>query len=219
MFSGHFGVGLASKRAAPAVSLATLLLAAQWLDVLWPLFLIAGIEHVRIVPGITRMSPFDFYDYPVSHSGLAALGWGLGFALVHFAFRRSARASVLLGAVVFSHWVLDFITHRPDLPLWPGGPLVGLGLWNTPAAEWPIEAAIYFGGAALYLTGTRARDRIGRYAAWVFVLFVPVTHLAAGLSPPPPNMQAAAWTTLVGVVLILLWARWLDRHRTPIALG
>jgi hypothetical protein len=219
MFGGHIGVALGSKRAAPAVSLATLVLAAQWLDVLWPLFLLLGIEHVRIDPGNTRLTPFDFYDYPISHSAVTALGWGVAFGAVHFAARRKMAAAVLLAAVVFSHWVLDFVTHGPDLPLWPGGPRVGLGLWNAPAAELPIEAALYAAGAAVYLAATRPRDRTGRYAAWTFVAFVPLMHLVSALAPPPPSVRALAWSAAILPWPMLLWARWLDRHREPSAVS
>jgi hypothetical protein len=212
MFSGHFGLAFASKRAVPRVSLATLVLATQWLDTLWPVFLLLGIEHVRVEPGITRMSPFDFVDYPWSHSALMAAVWGVAFGAVHFALRRSARAAALLGALVFSHWVLDFLTHRPDLPLWPGGPRVGLGLWNSPVAETVLEAAIYLGGVAVYLRATRPRDRVGRLAAWIFAGFVPLMHLASAMSPPP-SVTAIGWSGAIAPWLLLLWVRWFDRHR------
>jgi|SRR5436190_2939059 len=212
MFSGHFGLAFGAKRAAPRVSLATLILATQWLDTLWPVFLLLGIEHVRITPGITRLSPFDFVDYPWSHSAVMAAAWGVAFGAVHFALRRSARAAALLGGLVFSHWILDFLTHRPDLPLWPGGPLVGLGLWNAPIAETVLEAAIYLGGVAMYLRGTRPRDRVGRVSAWIFAAFVPLLHLASAVSPPPA-MPALAWSAAVVPWPLLLWARWFDRHR------
>lgn len=217
MFSGHFGLAFASKRATPRVSLATLILAAQWLDTVWPVFLLLGIEHVRVDPGHMRLAPFDFYDYPWTHSAAAAAAWGLAFGAVHFAIKRSGRAAALLGALVFSHWVLDFLTHGPDLPLWPGGPRVGLGLWNAPLAETVLEAAIYFGGAAIYLRATRPRDRIGRFGAWTFAALVPLLHLASSLSPPPSSLTALAWTAAVLPWPLLLLTAWFDRHRAPAA--
>jgi hypothetical protein len=213
MFSGHIGLAFASKRAAPRVSLATLVLASQWLDTLWPVFLLLGIEHVRIDPGNTRLAPLDFYDYPWTHSAVMAAAWGLAFGAVHFTLKRSLRAATLLAALVFSHWVLDFLVHRPDLPLWPGGPRVGLGLWNTPVAEILLEAAIYVGGAAMYFRATRARDRIGRWAAWALAALVPLLQLASSAGPPPPSATALA---IMGAILpwpLLLLAGWLDRHR------
>jgi hypothetical protein len=212
MFSGHFGLAFASKRAAPRVSLATLILAAQWLDTLWPVFLLLGIEQVRIQPGLMRLSPMDFVHYPWTHSAVMAAVWGVVFGAVHFALRRSARTAVLLGALVFSHWILDLLTHLPDLPLWPGGPKVGLGLWNAPVAETALEAAIYFGGVALYLRATRPRDRVGRWGAWIFAAFVPLMHVASAVSPPPA-MPALAWTAAVAPWPLMLWVWWFDRHR------
>ena len=214
MFSGHFGLSYASKRAAPRVSLATLILAAQWLDTLWPIFLLLGVEHVRVDPGNTRLTPLDFYDYPWSHSAAAAAAWGLAFGGVHFALKRSVRTAALLAALVFSHWVLDFLTHRPDLPLWPGGPRVGLGLWNAPAASIVLEAVIYFGGAAIYLRATRPRDAIGRWAAWAFMALIALTHVASSLGPPP-SMPALAWMAALLPWPLLLLAWWSDRHREP----
>jgi hypothetical protein len=213
MFSGHFGLAFASKRAAPQTSLATLVLAAQWLDTLWPVFLLLGVEHVRIAPGQMRMTPFDFYDYPWSHSALAAAAWGVAFGAVHFALKRAPRVAVLLGVLVFSHWVLDLLTHGPDLPLWPGGPRVGLGLWNAPVAETLLEAAIYFGGAAIYFRATRAEDRVGRWGAWAFAALIPLVHLASSLGPPPSSVAALAWMAalLPWPLVLLTW--WFDRHR------
>jgi membrane-bound metal-dependent hydrolase YbcI (DUF457 family) len=214
MFSGHFGLAFAAKRPVPQVSLPTTILAAQWLDTLWPIFLLLGIEDVRIDRGNTRLTPLDFFHYPWTHSALMAAVWGLVFGAVHFAFRRSARAAALLAGLVFSHWVLDWITHRPDLPLWPGGPRVGLGLWNAPIAETIVEAAIYLGGVAVYLRATRPRDRIGRYACWVFVLFLPLMQLASSLSPPP-SVAVLAWSAAILPWPLLLWTWWFDRHREP----
>src|SRR6266404_408716 len=139
MFIGHFGVALTAKRIAPRTSLALLILAAEFLDLIWPVFLLLGIEHVRVVPGITKVQPFDFYDYPFSHSLTMALRWALAVGLIYFLVRRYARGAWTLAVLVVSHWVLDFIVHRPDLPLWPGGPKVGLGLWNSWAASISVE--------------------------------------------------------------------------------
>ena len=130
MFIGHFGVAFGAKKLAPKTSLGTLIFATEFLDLIWPIFLLLGLEHVRIVPGITKVSPFDFYDYPISHSLLTVLGWSILANGVYFIFRRDRRTAVVLGLGVLSHWVLDWVTHRPDLPLWPRGPDAGLGLWK-----------------------------------------------------------------------------------------
>src|ERR1700724_1626661 len=163
LFIGHFGLGLAAKAAVPRVSLGTWFASVQLLDLLWPLFLLLGWEHVRIVPGITRMTPLDFYDYPITHSLAGALAWSALFAVVYGAWRGRTRlqggqaalaggrsgwwVAALLGLGVLSHWVLDLLVHRPDLPVLPHGPYVGLGLWNLPAVEAPLAGALYAAGA------------------------------------------------------------------------
>lgn len=120
MFIGHFGVAFAAKKVAPVTSLGALILAAQFLDFLWPIFLLLGVEHVEIVPGITKVSPLSFTDYPISHSLLMALVWSTLFGGVYFALRRYSRGAWAVAMAVLSHWILDFIVHRPDLPLRPG---------------------------------------------------------------------------------------------------
>src|SRR6266404_4365349 len=157
MFIGHFGVALAAKRFAPRTSLALLVFAAEFLDLIWPIFLLLGFEHVRVVPGITRVQPFDFYDYPFSHSLTMVLRWALAVGLIYFLVRRYMRGAWVLAALVVSHWVLDFIVHRPDLPLWPGGPKVGLGLWNSWPGSISVELLLFGVGMWMYLGATRPR--------------------------------------------------------------
>ncbi len=130
MFIGHFALGFAAKRAAPRLSLATLFAAAQFADLLWPFLLAAGVEQVRIVPGITAFTPLDFISYPYSHSLLALVIWGVLFGAICAVIVRDRRVMLVVAALVVSHWVLDWITHRPDMPLYPGSVKVGLGLWN-----------------------------------------------------------------------------------------
>jgi hypothetical protein len=212
MFIGHFGVALGAKRIAPQISLGTLILAAQFLDLLWPVFLLLGWEHVRIAPGITKVSPFDFTDYPLSHSLLMVAGWSMILGGVYFATRRNVRSATVVGLVVASHWVLDFLTHRPDLPLWPNGPRVGLGLWNSWSASISIELILFAAGLMAYGSITRPRDNVGRYAFWalaVFLVFAWISSLVAGA---PPNTTALAYGGL-SLWLIVLWGWWADWHR------
>jgi hypothetical protein len=144
MFIGHFGVGFGLKQAAPKVSLGTLFLAAQFIDLLWPTLLLLGIECVEIAPGITSVVPLDFTHYPISHSLLAVIGWGAGFAAVYWMIRKNVAAACVCGAAVISHWVLDLIVHRPDLPILPvGGPAVGLGLWNSLTGTLIVESLVF----------------------------------------------------------------------------
>src|SRR5215208_4533406 len=131
MFIGHFALGLAAKRAVPSVSLGVLFAAAQLADLLWPIFLALGLEQVRIDPGNTALTPLDFVSYPYSHSLVLLLVWGAAMALVCSPFARGRHVFAVISALVVSHWVLDFITHRPDMPLYPGGAKLGLGLWNS----------------------------------------------------------------------------------------
>src|SRR5262249_13115085 len=128
---GHYGVAFASKRIAPRASLGTLTFAAQWLDELWPILLLAGIEHVRAAPGLMAANSLDFISYPFSHSLLMAIVWGLTIGGIHYVARRERKSALTIGLLVVSHWVLDFPMHRPDLPIAFGASAkVGLGGWN-----------------------------------------------------------------------------------------
>jgi len=212
MFIGHFGLAFAAKRLAPRTSLATLIVAAQFLDFLWPIFLLLGFEHVRIVPGITKVQPFDFYDYPFSHSLTMALRWALAVGLLYYLVRRYVRGACVAGVLVLSHWVLDWVVHRPDLPLWPGGPKYGLGLWNSWPASISAEVLLFGAGVWLYVTATRARDGVGRYGLWSLIVFLFLGWLAATFGPPPPNVHQLALGAMA-MWIVVAWAWWADAHR------
>lgn len=216
MFIGHFGVAFAAKKIAPKTSLGTLILAAQFLDFLWPLFLLLGIEQVRIAPGITRVSPLDFNHYPISHSLLMAIVWALVFGGIYYALRRNMRSAVVVGAVVLSHWVLDFIVHRPDLQLYPGGAArVGLGLWNSWVATIAAEALCFGAGLWIYVSCTRARDSSGRYGFWALVAFLFFGWLSTLFAGAPPNVTSLAWGGMA-MWLTAPWGWWADKHRTAV---
>jgi hypothetical protein len=212
VFIGHFGVALAAKRAAPRVSLGVLFLAVQLADILWPVFLLLGWEQVRISPGITRFTPLDFVSYPYSHSLVAQLLWGAALGAIYFLFCRDSRGSFVAAACVPSHWVLDYITHRPDLPIVPQGARYGLGLWNSIAATLVLEIALYATGIALYLAATRARDRTGKYALWSLLILLLVVYVGSAFGPPPSSEKELAYSAL-GIWLTVPWAAWADRHR------
>jgi hypothetical protein len=199
MFVGHYGVSFAGKRLAPTVSLATLFIAVQLLDVGWSLLVLLGIEKVRIVPGITATNPLDLYYMPYTHSLIAALGWS---AAAFFVYRRFApmatvRSSLVVAAAVFSHWVLDFLVHRPDLPLFANSAKVGLGLWNHRALAFGLEIALLFGGLALYF-GLGVKRR-GAMIAFGLVMLALQAYIFFG--PPPSSDRAAAITALAAYLL------------------
>ena len=213
MFIGHPAAGFAAKRLSPRTSLGMLVLAPLLLDIIWPVFLLLGIEHVRIDPGNTAFTPLDFYDYPWTHSLLMAMVWGIVTGALYWSITKYRRGAVVIGALVVSHWFFDFIVHRPDLPLYPGGPKLGLGLWNSVAATVGIEVPIFIIGIALYVTITRSRDRIGSIGFWSLVVLLSVIYATNVTSPPPPdNVRVIA---MVGLLQILfpIWAWWADRHR------
>jgi hypothetical protein len=213
MFLGHYGVAFAAKRAAPSTSLGALTFAAQFLDELWPILLLLGVEQVRIAPGLMAANPLDFVYYPYSHSLLMAVLWGILVGCAYFLLRRHGRGAWIMGALVVSHWLLDLPMHRADLPLWPGAtsPKVGWGLWNSIPATYVIEFAIYAIGIALYLRATRSRDRIGSWGLWTYVILLAILYIMSNGSPPPSE-RVLAWTAL-GIWLFVPWAWWVDKHR------
>lgn len=214
MFVGHFAVALGARRAAPAVPLSWLVAGAIALDLLWPMFLLAGVETVSIDPGNTAFTPAAFDHYPWSHSLVMAGVWAAVIALVARARLRLTSGALLVAAVVVSHWFLDFITHRPDLPLWPGGPEYGLGLWHSIPATFIVEGLLFGAAIWLYTSAFPARDRTGTLAFWGLILFTTLIWVSGPFSPPPPGTQAIA---VVGLLMWLfpLWAAWIERHRAP----
>jgi membrane-bound metal-dependent hydrolase YbcI (DUF457 family) len=214
MFIGHFAAAFAAKRAAPATSLGTLIIAAEFVDVLWPVLLISGLERVNIDPGNTAFTALDFVHYPISHSLVSAFVWAVLFGGVYWMAKRYRAGAIATAVLVASHWFLDAVVHRPDLPLAPGSPIrAGLGLWNSVPATIALEGVLFAAGVWLYTSATVARDRIGRYGWWGFVLFLVLVYAANLAGPPPPNVQAIEIAGLAGTVVLMLWSAWIDRHR------
>jgi membrane-bound metal-dependent hydrolase YbcI (DUF457 family) len=212
MFLGHYGIAFAAKRAAPRTSLGALTFAAEFLDELWPILLLAGVEHVRIVPGLMAASPLEFTSYPYSHSLLMALVWAALIGAIYFASRRYGRGAWILALLVVSHWVLDVPMHAKDLPITPWSDTkLGWGLWNSVPATYVIEFAIYAIGIAIYLRATRARDKIGVWGLWAYIVVLAAIFLS-GNRTPPPSERALALTTLF-IWLFVPWAYWVDKHR------
>lgn len=213
MFIGHFAVALAAKRAVPEVSLGTLFLAAQLADLVWPTLVLLGFEAFAVQQGITAVTPLEFIHYPYSHSLVGMAAWGLLLAILYLVARRDLRAAAIIFALVLTHWVLDFITHRPDLPLTVGGDgRYGLGLWHSRLGTVAVEGALFAACVWLYASSTKAADRTGRWAFVALVAFLVLIYLANVFGPPPPSIGAVAWSAQA-IWLLVAWGYWIDRHR------
>jgi hypothetical protein len=216
MFIGHLAVGLAAKRVLPTVSLGTLFLSVQFADLLWPTFVLLGFESFTIQPGITVVTPLDFVNYPYSHSLIMSFVWALVFSMTYWAINRSKIYTVvILGVLVLSHWILDFVSHRADMPLtvW-GEKMVGLGLWNSLPGTMFVEITMFIIGVVLYLKSTQSLDSVGRYSFWILVMFLLVIYLGNIFGPLPPSTNAVAWSAQA-IWLLVAWGYWIDRHRIP----
>ncbi len=216
MFIGHVAVGMAIKKVVPKTSVGTLVMAAQFADLIWPIFLLLGLEKVEIAPGNTVVTPLAFVHYPFSHSLAADVGWAILFAVVYKLTKHNSKGAVWSGALVLSHWILDAVSHRPDLPLYPGSRiLVGLGLWNSLAGTLVVEGGLFISGVILYLKTTRAKDRTGIYAFWLFILLMVILYLGSLFGPPPPSVTSLKVLGLCTWVF-MPWIYWMDRHRAAI---
>lgn len=215
MFIGHFAVAFAGKQIAPKAPLPALILAAVFADVLWPVLVAIGAEQVRIVPGSTVYTPLEFVSYPWSHSLLMLIVWGALFGAYYRKRPDGRTTGAVMGALVVSHWLLDFVTHRPDMPLYPGGPKLGLGLWNNVTATMVVEVTMFIAGVTIYTSVTREKDRIGRWGLWSLVTLLLAAFMVDSMEDtPPPSVQALWISALVATAVTLLWAAWVDRHRT-----
>jgi hypothetical protein len=215
VFIGHFATAYAAKKLAPRVSLATLFAASQLPDLVWPCLILAGVERATIAPGDTAFTPLRFDEYPISHSLITVAALGALFGAVHFWRRRRALDAAVLALLAVGHWVLDFLSHRADMPLWPGGPKLGLGLWNSVPATIVVELLLFAIGVGLALNATRARDRLGRWGFLGLAAFLLVIYAANASGPPPPSMQAVGWLGAIGGLVLMALAAWIDRHRAP----
>lgn len=215
MFVGHYGPSFAIKALRPAIPLWLLFIAVQLVDVAWAVLVLLGVEKVRIVPGITASNPLDLYFMPYTHSLVAAILWSVGVALlVRLSPRVTIRsAAAWIGVAVFSHWVLDFLVHRPDLPLYDDTMKMGLGLWNYPAVALALEAVLLFGGMILYLRATEPLNALGRFGLPVFGVVMLAIQTYVFFGPPPASPDAAAATALVTYAVFAALADWMARQR------
>ncbi len=213
MFIGHLALGFAAKRFTPRVSLGMLMVASQWADMVWPLLLGFGVEVVRVDPGNTAFTPLDFVSYPYSHSLAALLIWGLVVGVAYRVVAGGRRSVWVLGSLIVSHWLLDYITHRPDMPLYPGSARYGLGLWNSIPGTIAVEVTLYAIGLWIYSQTTMARDAVGRWGFVALAAFLMVIYVANINSTPPSDSTTLALGALAGAGILGTWAWWVDRHR------
>lgn len=213
MFIGHFGAGFAGKKFESSASLGTYFMAAQWIDLIWPILILFGIEKAEINPGATAVTPLDFTYYPFTHSLFGVFVWTVLFGSVYFLFKKKIKTAIILGLLVLSHWVLDLIVHISDLPIFPGYRLkVGFGLWNNFAATILLEGFIFSLGVYFYYKATKAKNKIGTYSLIGLIIFLSAMYVSNLVGPPPPSIEA------IGIVgnaqwLIILWGYWIDKNR------
>lgn len=216
MFLGHYALGLAAKKIDNRPSLGTMLMAAQFIDLLWPIFLILGIEKVEIEPGNTEFTPLNFMYYPWSHSLAATFCWAVLFGGIYFIITKNKKGSFLLGLLVISHWLLDYFTHRPDLPLaFSEEQKVGLGMWNNKMLTLITESVMFVIGVIVYLRSTQAINTKGKILFWSFIILISSIHIMSVFGPAPTSVAAIKYSAM-GQWLFIAWAFWIDKNRKPV---
>jgi uncharacterized membrane protein len=211
MFIGHFGVGFAAKSVDKKISLGTLFLASQFIDLLWPILLLLGLESVKIEAGNTAVTPLNFISYPISHSMLGVIFWGIIFGIVYYLFKKNLRGSILLGVLVFSHWLLDLLTHRPDLQLFPWSDYkVGFSLWNSFTGTLLVEGLIFTAGIFIFYKVGILQRKSKQILFWSLVIFLAAIYVMNLFGPPPPSEEPIAFVGLSQWILIA-WAYLIDK--------
>lgn len=214
MFIGHFALGFAAKKISPKTNLAWNFLACQLLDLIWPILVLMGIETVQVDPNATRFTPLDFSHYPYSHSLLMTLFWSAALALIYFAWKKDKKSAVILGLLVLSHWILDLVTHRPDLPIFLDGPMMGLGLWNSKLATVILEGGLFIFGIYLYLQTTEQRTRKSKWLLWSLIAFMSVIYILNAFGPQPELGTPASMIAgpALAMWLFVIWAWGADKN-------
>jgi len=214
MFVGHYGVSFAAKSIEKRIPLWLLFIAVQFVDVLWAVFILMGVEKVRITPGITASNPLDLYYMPYTHSLVAAVLWsGLGFVWYKIIYKGANFAAFLVAVAIFSHWVLDLTVHRPDLPLYDDKYKLGFGLWNFPALAFALEAILLFGGILLYLQSSKAVSLAGKFGVPVFGIVLLIVQAIVFFGAPPTSSSSTALTALFSYLLFAGIAYYLETKR------
>jgi hypothetical protein len=215
MMVGHYGVSFAMKPTQQRIPLWLWFIAVQWLDIVWAILVLLGIEKVRIVPGFTEATPLDLYYMPYTHGLPGAIVLSLVFGgVMSLSISGNRWMTALLMAVAsFSHWVLDLIVHPPDLPLYDNAAKVGFGLWRHIAISLPLELAILGLGAWLYARSAAFASDGSRYKFWGFVAALAVLQLYANFGPPPATSIDLAITGLASFTMLTAIAAWVERGR------
>lgn len=218
MFIGHYGLAFGVKKAAPQISLLTLFVAVEFVDILWPFLLLLNVEQVKVTPGITVVTPFDFVHYPYTHSLLMGIVWGLLYGMVYWFFKKDVKSATIVGLAVLSHWFLDLVVHIADLPLTPfTSTKVGMGLWNSLGGTVILELIIFTIGAYLYYKGTKAINNKGKWGFWLLVAFFLLTDFYNMFGPPPENSIPMLFVSFAVLQLIVLsLASFVDKNRAPL---
>lgn len=212
MLVGHFAAGLFAKRADPRSSLGTFVLASMAADLLWCIFLLAGIERVAVQAGTTTQNSLRAIEIGYSHGLLPDLMWAALFAGIWFWRRRSARSAGILFLAVLSHWLLDFVSHSQDMPLLPGVQrFFGLGLWDSLPATLILEGGFWVLAVVLYVRIAPPRNGWGRYALWIGLAILTAAWWNNIAGPPPPSdTHALAARSLVFFAVVIAWAYWVN---------
>jgi hypothetical protein len=219
MFIGHYGVAFAIKRAEKQIPLWLLFLAVQFVDVLWGVLVLLGVEKARITHEFRGSLPLDLYYMPYTHSLPAAILWS---AFAYGAYRLlvsknapfAHRVSLLVAVAVLSHWVFDWLVHRPDLPLYGDAHKMGLALWDYPVPALVLECGLYFGGLWLYLRATSAGTFTGKYGMAIMGLVMLAIQVIVSWWPVLPNAKIAAVIFLAGYLQFAAGVDWLEKKRS-----
>jgi hypothetical protein len=221
MLVGHFAAGMIAKRLDPKVSLGTFVLAALFADFLWCIFMLAGIEHIEIKPelGAGAANYLIAHKIDFSHSLTTVVIWAALFASAYYLVRRNHRGAIVIFIVVISHWVLDFIAHKPDMPLAPGiQQYFGLGLWTSIPLTIVVEGGFWLLALGVYTRVTQPNSRIGIIVFWSVIGFLTLAWYNNIAGPPPLDPSAMGATavgarSLIFFSLIVVWSYWMNRLR------
>jgi hypothetical protein len=216
MFIGHYGVSLASKPLRPSVPLWVWFIAVQWMDVVWSIFVLFGIEKLRIVPGFTEANGLDLYYMPYSHGlpGSIVLSLLFGAIVAMFVSENRATTLLLVAAASFSHWALDLIVHLPDLPLYDDTAKVGFGLWRIVALSFSLELSLLCIGAWLYARSATFKGASSRYLYWGFVVVLAALQVIVNFGPQPSSGEMVAILALAFYIALSLLAAWIEHVAT-----